>query len=308
MRQLLLRVCAALVALAASLPAQGPAVLDDSVPPGANFAIAQFRFWAPPGAGRIRAVAVLVPGSNAFKAHVWTPRFNIQYDINPDTMIYATISKGYRAGGFNSLVVANPSIFGSSYRPETAWSYEAGLKAQAFDRKAQLNVAAYYETLSDLQTLADAGGGSHLIEQLTDEVAQAGWSLFGELDADGGIVAAPVFSAAMPRLLIVLSRRFCMAPMDPRRVLTVSIAVSRTLMAAFAPDCVVSDCAVERLAIERPVVLADVNPKVISSTELATMLFGPTWNCNPVARPAPFSNAMVLNCVAAAMRSTSERS
>ena len=64
MRQLLLRVCAALVALAASLPAQGPAVLDDSVPPGANFAIAQFRFWAPPGAGRIRAVAVLVPGSN----------------------------------------------------------------------------------------------------------------------------------------------------------------------------------------------------------------------------------------------------
>ena len=64
MRQLLLRVCAALVAVAASLPAQGPAVLDDSVPPGANFAIAQFRFWAPPGAGRIRAVAVLVPGSN----------------------------------------------------------------------------------------------------------------------------------------------------------------------------------------------------------------------------------------------------
>lgn len=108
--------------------------------------------------------ALLVPGSNAFKAHVWTPRFNIQYDINPDTMIYATISKGYRAGGFNSLVVANPSIFGSSYRPETAWSYEAGLKAQAFDRKAQLNVAAYYETLSDLQTLADAGGGSFIFQ------------------------------------------------------------------------------------------------------------------------------------------------
>jgi poly(3-hydroxybutyrate) depolymerase len=38
--------------------------LDDSIPSGANFAIAQFRFWAPPGDGPLRAVLVLNPGSN----------------------------------------------------------------------------------------------------------------------------------------------------------------------------------------------------------------------------------------------------
>jgi poly(3-hydroxybutyrate) depolymerase len=44
--------------------AQSPGVLDDSIPPGKNFQIAQFRFWAPPSTGPYRAVLVLVPGSN----------------------------------------------------------------------------------------------------------------------------------------------------------------------------------------------------------------------------------------------------
>jgi poly(3-hydroxybutyrate) depolymerase len=46
--------------------AQAPDVLDDSIVPasGANFAVAQFRFWSPPAPGPLRAVLVLVPGSN----------------------------------------------------------------------------------------------------------------------------------------------------------------------------------------------------------------------------------------------------
>jgi poly(3-hydroxybutyrate) depolymerase len=47
---------------ASALRAQ--AVLDDSLPPGQNFEKAQFRFWAPPGNDALRAVLVLVPGSN----------------------------------------------------------------------------------------------------------------------------------------------------------------------------------------------------------------------------------------------------
>ena len=34
------------------------------VPPGANYDKAEFRLWVPAGAGRVRAVVVLVPGSN----------------------------------------------------------------------------------------------------------------------------------------------------------------------------------------------------------------------------------------------------
>jgi methylmalonyl-CoA mutase len=59
-----------------------------------------------------------------------------------------------------------------------------------FSRRIARNISSLLISESHVATVADAGGGSHLIEQLSDEVAQAGWSLFGELDADGGIVAA----------------------------------------------------------------------------------------------------------------------
>lgn len=52
---------AGLLTLAGALPAQ---TLDDSLPPGANYNVAQFRLWTPPGVKEIREVLVLVPGSN----------------------------------------------------------------------------------------------------------------------------------------------------------------------------------------------------------------------------------------------------
>jgi len=58
----------ALIGVAATggrhLAAQSAPTLDDSLPPGANYNVAQFRFWAPPGAEVLRAILVLVPGSN----------------------------------------------------------------------------------------------------------------------------------------------------------------------------------------------------------------------------------------------------
>ena len=39
-------------------------VVDDSVPPGANFDKAQFRLWLPGAARTVRGVLILVPGSN----------------------------------------------------------------------------------------------------------------------------------------------------------------------------------------------------------------------------------------------------
>lgn len=59
-----------------------------------------------------------------------------------------------------------------------------------FSRRIARNVSSLLISESHVATVTDAAGGSHLVEQLTDEVAQAAWTLFGELDADGGIVAA----------------------------------------------------------------------------------------------------------------------
>src|ERR1051325_3852675 len=40
------------------------ATFDESIPSGANFDKAEFRLWMPDGAGRLRALVILVPGSN----------------------------------------------------------------------------------------------------------------------------------------------------------------------------------------------------------------------------------------------------
>src|SRR5262245_16799920 len=57
--------------LAATVPASrvargqtSSATLEDTIPPGANFDKAEFRFWAPPAAVALRGTMVLVPGSN----------------------------------------------------------------------------------------------------------------------------------------------------------------------------------------------------------------------------------------------------
>ena len=115
-----------------------------------------FNGLSPTAPGLGAPLATSITGT---KANVWTPKINIQYNFTPEIMAYGTVSRGYRAGGFNSLVIADPANFGSPYAPEFAWSYELGLKLQTPDRKGYFNVAAYYEQLSDLQTLTDCGNG-----------------------------------------------------------------------------------------------------------------------------------------------------
>jgi poly(3-hydroxybutyrate) depolymerase len=64
---MMMRALIFLVAMAASpaLAAQAaPTTFDHTIPPGSNFDKAEFRLWVPPSVPRVRAVLVLVPGSN----------------------------------------------------------------------------------------------------------------------------------------------------------------------------------------------------------------------------------------------------
>lgn len=68
----------------------------------------------------------------------FNPMATIAYDFSDGVHGYVKYATGYRAGGASSRT--------SDYRafnPEDVKSYEAGLKADFFDRKARLNVAVY---------------------------------------------------------------------------------------------------------------------------------------------------------------------
>lgn len=70
------------------------------------------------------------------------PRFTVDYQITDDILLYATAAKGNKPGGFNGnpLLPANLQAFDE----ESAWNYEAGVKASLLDGQAVVSAAGYY--------------------------------------------------------------------------------------------------------------------------------------------------------------------
>ncbi len=82
-----------------------------------------------------------------------TPKFGITYQINPDDMIYGTISKGYRIGGASPPLPAAAcgGDFPTQYNSDTTWSYEIGTKDRFLDRKLQVSGSLYYVEWNNIQ-------------------------------------------------------------------------------------------------------------------------------------------------------------
>jgi iron complex outermembrane receptor protein len=82
----------------------------------------------------------------------FTPSFNAKYRVTPDAMLYVTANKGFKSGGFNDAL---GDADGIGFDPETLWNYEAGLKLELLDRRAVINLAAYYMDWSSIQLAQD---------------------------------------------------------------------------------------------------------------------------------------------------------
>ncbi len=90
------------------------------------------------------AVGIPVQTSNIW--HDVSPRVVLDYKFTPDVMAYASVTKGYKAGGYNSLQV------GSLYSPEKVWNYEAGLKTVLPDYNLLFNASVYHYLYYNLQS------------------------------------------------------------------------------------------------------------------------------------------------------------
>lgn len=69
------------------------------------------------------------------------PTASLRYKLGRDDSIYATISKGFRSGGFNSVI----NTVATQYSPETLWSYELGFKGETEDHAISATAALFYE-------------------------------------------------------------------------------------------------------------------------------------------------------------------
>lgn len=96
------------------------------------------------------------PAFTARETHSWhgfDPKVQLSYRWTDNLFTYVTASHGYNAGGFNQQLGGQPADgrFPSFYAPEKLWSYEGGIKAELFDKRAIVNLSGFYQKYSDIQ-------------------------------------------------------------------------------------------------------------------------------------------------------------
>jgi iron complex outermembrane receptor protein len=78
-----------------------------------------------------------------------SPSVNLRYFYNPDIMTYASISRGFKSGGFDQRRVAAGTS--GEFDEETATNYELGWKATFYDRRLQFNGTLFLVDYEDFQ-------------------------------------------------------------------------------------------------------------------------------------------------------------
>jgi iron complex outermembrane recepter protein len=81
-----------------------------------------------------------------------SPQLSLAYQLKPAQMAYVSVSRGYKAGGFNQAPTGVPAPTGTeSYGSEHAWNYELGHKARWLGGKFETSAALFYIEWQDLQ-------------------------------------------------------------------------------------------------------------------------------------------------------------
>jgi iron complex outermembrane recepter protein len=100
-------------------------------------------FFIPPGA----PVTLTYPGSESSGTTTW--KAGIEADVAHDTMLYGSVSTGFRAGGLIAGANSPPAQVPPgapipAYDPEKLTAYALGIKSEFLDRRALVNAETFY--------------------------------------------------------------------------------------------------------------------------------------------------------------------
>ena len=137
-------------------------------------------------------------GSDKTSFNQLLPKFGLTYKFNDGSNIYATVSKGYRAGGFTVQMfgdiiqtdlqkaiqmlqggtplpevvlehhdeACDPIMDGVSFKPEESWNYEVGTHLNLFDNLIHFDFSAFYMQIRNQQLsvfTSDYGFGRRMV-------------------------------------------------------------------------------------------------------------------------------------------------
>ncbi len=82
-----------------------------------------------------------------FKKATW--RVGLDYQMTDDSLLYASVSTGFRSGGFNSG--QSQAALQPTFAPERVMAFELGSKNRFADNTIQINLAGFYNRYNSLQ-------------------------------------------------------------------------------------------------------------------------------------------------------------
>ena len=111
--------------------------------------------------GGVLALGNVFPFTSVNDTYATTPKFSLAYDLDSESLLYATIAKGFRLGGPTGPVsgitcktdlaavgISNPP---NDYGPDKLWSYEAGIKKLLLQDKVSFNAGVFYIDWQNIQ-------------------------------------------------------------------------------------------------------------------------------------------------------------
>ena len=108
-----------------------------------------------------------IPFEDKSSDTLWTGKLQLDWRLNDDTLIYAGINRGVKAGSYNAPLLG--SYFGGGgdagvpYDEEILTSFEAGFKTEFNEGRTRLNGTAYYYDYKDYQAFLLVGVGGVVI-------------------------------------------------------------------------------------------------------------------------------------------------
>ncbi|MEX1148243.1 MAG: TonB-dependent receptor, partial [Sphingomonadales bacterium] len=100
-------------------------------------------------------------GVNSETFSNFSPQASLSYRWNDEVMTYITVSRGYKAGGYDKYPGTGAAV-GIPFDEETSTNYEAGFKASMLDRRLTVDGAVFHVDISDMQL------GSTVISPITN--------------------------------------------------------------------------------------------------------------------------------------------
>lgn len=115
----------------------------------------------------------------------FTPRVTFEYDVNEDSLLFASAAKGVKSGGFSAAATLPEN---RTYDDDQNWTYEIGSKNTFNDGKVQLNATLFYIDWTNVQILAADEGNvnplSRSIVRNVGDVTSKGIELDGAIAAN----------------------------------------------------------------------------------------------------------------------------